>query len=117
LGQGVNYTKLTSTFLKVFKGLPVELDLIYYHFNGDETSTRQTGENADMMLRNTEKILLEHKMTASQCRVVQNSPEKMDDFMHGYGLIVSSVDRQSNKKSPLLDLLSRTPYPLFLCRQ
>ena len=117
LGQGVNYTKLTSTFLKFFKGLPVELDLIYYHFNGDKTSIQQTEENADMMLRNTEKILLEHEMTASQCRVVQNSPEKTDKFMQGYGLIVSSIDRQSNRKSPLLELLSRTPYPLFLCRQ
>jgi hypothetical protein len=117
LGQGVNYTKLIATFLKIFKGLTVELDLIYCHFNGDETSIQQSGENANMMLRNTEKILMEHAMTASQCRVVQNSPEKTEEFMQGYGLIVSSLNRQSNKNSPLLELLSRTPYPLFLCRQ
>jgi hypothetical protein len=117
LSQGVNYSKLTSTFLKIFKGLAVELDLVYYHFNDDETSMQHSGEDADMMLQNTEKILMKHEMTASHCRVIQDSTEKRDEFMQGYGLIVSSVYHQSNKNNPLLELLGRAPYPLFLCRQ
>jgi len=103
--------------LKFFKGIKVELDLIYFDFNGHEKSVQPQGETADTILRNAEKILSENKMPPAQCRVVQNSSDKAAKLMRGYGLVASSIYRQSSKKSPLLELLSRTPYPLFLCWQ
>lgn len=117
LSREVNYTKLIATFLKLFKGLSIDLDLIYCHFNRREKSARPKGEDADTILRNAEKILGEHEMTPAQCRIIQGSPDKADEFMRGHGLVVSSIYRQASKKSPLLELLSRTPYPLFLCWQ
>ncbi|MEE8480599.1 MAG: hypothetical protein V3T59_05095, partial [Desulfobacterales bacterium] len=117
LSSEVNYAKLIATFLKFFKGIKVELDLIYFDFNGHEKSVQPQGETADTILRNAEKILSENKMPPAQCRVVQNSSDKAAKLMRGYGLVASSIYRQSSKKSPLLELLSRTPYPLFLCWQ
>lgn len=117
LSRGVNYAKLISNYLKFFKGSPVELDLIYCHFDGHAKSPRSKGENADTMLRNAEKILTEHDVKPAQCRVVQTSANKAAEFMRGYGLVVSSIYRQTSKKSPLLELLSRMPYPLLLCWQ
>jgi hypothetical protein len=56
-------------------------------------------------------------MPPANCRVVQNSSDKAAELMRGYGLVASSIYRQTSKKSPLLELLSRTPYPLLLCWQ
>jgi hypothetical protein len=56
-------------------------------------------------------------MPPADCRVIQNSSDNAAELMLGYGLVASSIYRQTIKKSPLLELLSRTPYPLFLCWQ
>lgn len=117
LSSDVNYAKLIATFLKFFKGVTVEVDLIYCDFNGHAKSGRPKGEDADTILRNAEKILSENEMPPAHFRVVQNSSDKAAELMRGYGLVASSIYRQTNKKSPLLKLLSRTPYPLFLCWQ
>ena len=117
LSSEVNYAKLISKVLKFFKGVKVELDLIYCDFNRHEKSVRSKGEDPDTILRNAEKILSENEMPPVQCRVVQNSSDKAAELIQGYGLVASSIYRQTNKKSPLLELLSRTPYPLLLCWQ
>ena len=117
LSSEVNYTKLISTVLKLFKGVEVELDLVYCGFNGHSKSTQPTGEDAETILKNAEKILSENEMPPSQSLVVENFSEKVPEFIRGYGLVASSIYRQIGKKSPLLDLLSRTPYPLLLCWQ
>ncbi len=117
LSSEVNYAKLISTVLKFFKGVKIELDLLYCDFNGHEKSVRPKGEDSDTILRNADKILSENGMPSAQCRVVQNSSDKAAELMRGYGLVTSSIYRQTSKKSPLLELLSRTPYPLLLCWQ
>jgi hypothetical protein len=117
LSSEVNYAKLISTILKFFKGVEVELDLIYCDFNEHAKSVQPKGEDADTILRNAEKILSENEIPPAHCRVVQNSSDKAAELMRGYGLVASSIYRQTSKKSPLLELLSRTPYPLFLCWQ
>ncbi len=117
LSSEVNYTKLIATFLKFFKGVKVEMDLIYCDFNAHAKSVQPKGEDADTILRNAEKILSENEMPPAHCRVVQNSSDKAAELMRGYGLVASSIYRQTRKKSPLLELLSRTPYPLLLCWQ
>lgn len=117
LSSDVNYAKLISTFLKFFKGVKVELDLIYCDFNAQAKSVQPKGEDADTILRNAEKILSENEMPPEQCLVVQNSSDKAAELMAGYGLVASSIYRQTSTKSPLLELLSRTPYPLLLCWQ
>ena len=117
LSSEVNYAKLISKVLKFFKGGKVELDLIYCDFNRHEKSVRSKGEDPDTILRNAEKILSENEMPPAQCRVVQNSSDNAAELMQGYGLVASSIYRQTSKKSPLLELLSRTPYPLLLCWQ
>lgn len=117
LDGDVNYAKLIATFMKFFKGVNVELDLIYCDFNGHEKSIQPKGEDADTILRDAEKILSENEMPPAHCRIVQNSPDKAAELMRGYGLVASSIYRQTSKKSPLLELLSRTPYPLLLCWQ
>ena len=117
LSSEVNYAKLISKVLKFFKGGKVELDLIYCDFNRHEKSVRSKGEDPDTILRNAEKILSENEMPPAQCRVVQNSSDNAAELMQGYGLVASSIYRQTSKKSPLLEFLSRTPYPLLLCWQ
>ena len=117
LSSEVNYAKLIATFLKFFKGVKVGIDLIYCDFNAHAKSVRPKGEDADTILRNAEKILSENEMPPAHCRVVQNSPDKAAELMQSYGLVASSIYRQTSQKSPLLELLSRTPYPLFLCWQ
>lgn len=117
LDSKVNYTNLLSTFLKFFKGVPVELDLVYCHFNGFKKQDHPQSENPDTILQNAEKILSENEMTPAQSRIVEFSLDKTNESIRGYGLVVTPVYRQSGKKNPLLELLSRTPYPLFLCRQ
>lgn len=117
LCSSVNYAKLISTFLKYFKGVKVEPDLIYCHFNGKEKTAPSNTEDPEVILQNARKILSEHNMMPGKCSVVQNSASETGDFLRGYGLVVSSIYRQSSKRSQLLKLLSHTPYPLFLCWQ
>jgi hypothetical protein len=117
LSSEVNYAKLISTVIKLFKGVKVELDLVYCDFAGHTKSARPKGEDAGTILQNAEKILSENEMPPAQSHVVEKSSDKAAEFIRGYGLVASSIYRQTRKKSPLLELLSRTPYPLLLCWQ
>ncbi|WP_432734863.1 universal stress protein [Maridesulfovibrio sp. FT414] len=43
------------------------------------------------------------------------APEKAALEFHEYGMIVSAVDRNSTRKSPLVEVLARVSCPLLLC--
>lgn len=113
-----NVRGLISSFLRIFQGGKVELDLLSCEFEKRvEPIVREERKNSDAGLQSAEKILAERGWKPRERRVVQGTPEKVGHLLKDYGLTVSSIHREGGKKSDLLELLSRSPSPILLCWQ
>jgi hypothetical protein len=117
LDLAIDPSSAVRTFLKIFKGAGIDLDLLYFRFHNGGGTMRKEDSSPDGMLSYTRKLLAEGGQSPKSCRVIQGTPERLDELFRDYGLAVSSVHHVANKKSPLADLLYRIPSPLLLCSQ
>lgn len=113
-GDGVDHRKLIAGFLKVFKNTGLELDLLYYKFQEQDTVIFQDKEEAGSVLTEAEKILAAAGMPARRSQVLSGSPERVGDYLRNYFLVASTFP---SRKSPRLELLAHVLAPVFLCRQ
>ena len=97
------------------KDAPIDLDLLYFRFQNDDGTTRQEDTNSDAVLSHAGKLLADGGRSPKSSRIIQGTPERLDELFKDYGLAVSSLHHVKHKKSPLGDLLYRIPSPLLLC--
>jgi len=113
---GVDPSSLVKTFLKIFQGIEVDVDLLFCKFeHGGADTTLRREKDADAILAAASSLLAERGRTPKERRVVQDTPEKLGDLFKDYGLVVSSVHRLASRKSPLTELLHRIPSPILFC--
>jgi hypothetical protein len=112
-GLGVDPSSVVGTFLKTFEGAEVDVDLFYYKFPQGGATPLQEEKDPDIILSTARKLLADGGRTSKEYRVIQDAPEKLRDLFKDYGLVVSSVQRIANKKSPLTELLHRIPSPIL----
>lgn len=113
-----NVPRLISSFLRIFQGGKVEVDLLSCEFEKRaEPIVREGRKNSDASLQSAEKILVERGLKLGERRVLEGTPEELGHVLKDYGLTVAPIHRDGTKKSDLLELLSRCPSPILLCWQ
>jgi hypothetical protein len=115
LDSAMDRSSAVRTFLKIFKDAAIDLDLLYFKFQNDGGTTRPEDADSDAVLSHAGKLLADGGRSPKSSRVIEGTPERLDELFKDYGLAVSSMDHVTNKKSPLGDLLYRIPSPLLLC--
>lgn len=117
---------LVSTFLKIFEGTEIEVDLLHCKFQSagrpgfgkrEEDDSFLGREESDETLNTAKESLGEAGWTPNRCRLLQDTPVNIAASLQDYGLVVSSISGQKAMKGPLLELLSRVPSAILLCRQ
>jgi len=113
----VESKQLVSTFLKIFKGTKLNLDLIYCEFQESGKLSSKGKADANGTLNAVEKILLEQNWHPGDCRTIQGTPEEIGDVLRDYGLVASPLHHSISKKSNWFQLLSHIPSPILICWQ
>ena len=103
------------TFLKIFEGVEVDLDVLCFGLGTGGGTTREEEEKSDGMLSLVRKLLDEGGRSPKSCQVIQGTPARVEELFKDYGLAVTSVNDAADKKSPMADLLYHIPSPLLLC--
>jgi hypothetical protein len=117
LRGGVDPARVVKTFLKIFEGAEVEVDLLYCKFQHGSGDPFQETEDPDAILSAAKALLQDGGRSPKESRVSQDTPEGLGDLFKDYGLVVSSIQRGGSKADPLTELLSRIPSPILLCWQ
>jgi hypothetical protein len=117
---------LIATFLKIFKGTEIGVDLLHYGFQSagkvslrdksEATTSLRRGE-PDEILRSAERMLATEGWNTKESLVVHDTPNKIGDCMKDYALVVSCLPRQRGMKNELLEVLGRVPSAILLCRE
>ncbi len=126
LRDTTDLTSLISTFLKFFTKTGPEIGLIHFSFsepgrNGYKEKVEDSGasgrKNADRMLEDARAMLIEARRDRKESWIIQDAPEKLNEFLADYGLIVTQMPRNPSKKSRVMELLSHVPTAILLCRK
>lgn len=113
-GDDVDHHKLIENYLKVYKGSDLDIELLYYKFQEQDTVIFQDKEEAGSILTEAAKVLEAAGMQAKRIQVLSGSPERVGDYLRNYFLIASTFP---SRKGPRLELLAHVLAPVFLCRQ
>jgi len=119
-------TSLISTFLKIFAKPEPEVDLIHFSFpesrrKGFKEEVPNSGssrhKNADKKLEEARAILKKNGRDRKESWIIQDTPEKLNEFLIDYSLVVIQMPGKPAKKSPVTELLSHVPTAILLCRK
>ena len=117
---------LIPTFSSLFKGAELKFDLLHVIVQkpgllGLRKSAEKTAagmlEEDDEILTAAKGMLAESEWFPEATKVIRDVPAKIADFLQDYGLVVSCIMRQTARKSPMLELLSRVPSAVLFCWQ
>ena len=106
---------LMSTFLRIFGGAKIGVDLLSYKFKQTGLSFSPGEEEGDATIKDAGRLLASEGWTPGQSRVAQGPPAELVENLQEYGLVLAAIDRSFNKKSQLLALLDRVSSPVLLC--
>jgi len=115
LGEEEDLQSCASNFLKIFEGVPVDLDILCCNFkktkatSGQEAIPREGGAMHDV-----KKMLAAKGRMPRESRFIQGTPQSMEGSVRDHGLLLVSLSRGNLKKTPMLDLLSRCPIPMLI---
>ncbi|MGE4291769.1 MAG: universal stress protein [Desulfovibrio sp.] len=104
-------TDLVGRFLHLLDEPDVDFDLLAYEMDAPQSSETP----AEDRLRAASGLLREQGRVPARSGVLHGAPEAVAEELREYGLLVSSLDRKSGRKSPLTEMLGRVPCPLLLC--
>jgi len=101
-------------FFKIFKEVPFAPDLLCCQFSKKESS-REAKElqHSKVIVQELEETLSVQGKTSGNIRTIRGTPTSLSPYVQDYGLVISPAPKV---KSPLADLLSRSPSPMLLCR-
>jgi len=101
---------LIPQFCALLQEKEIDFDLCVYSL--DEFSQELQPED---IIQKATKILAENGLTPQRSFTLLTAPEKAALSLQEYGMIASAVDRNSTRKSPLIEVLARVSCPLLLC--
>jgi hypothetical protein len=127
LAEALDVTPLVSTFLKLFSTPKANVDLIHFALKKSgkpefrekirDDAVPAGCENACKMLKTAKGLLAEKGWNPKETWVIQDTGEKIGEFLSDYGLIGACLPRNVHKDSLMLDLLSRIPSAMLLCKK
>ena len=126
LRDNTNLTSLISTYLKIFAKPGLEVDLIHVSFPESgrkgfkekiENSKTSIHKNANKILEDAKVMLIENGREPKDSWIIQDIPEKLNELLIEYGLIVIQMPRNPVKKNRVMELLSHVPTAILLCRK
>lgn len=101
-------------FFKIFKEVQFAPDLLCCQFSKKESSKEAKKlQHSKVIAQELEETLAVQGRTPGNILTIRGTPSSMIPYVQGYGLIISPAPKG---KSPLADLLSRSPSPMLLCR-
>ena len=116
-----------STYLKLFKTPKSSVDLIHVSFNKPgkpefrealKGNIMPVGrENAYKLLEAAKDMLAKKECAPKDTWIIQDSSEKIVEFISDYGLLAACIPRSIHKDNPMLNLLSRVPSATLLCKK
>jgi len=113
-----------SSFLKIFTKPDPEVDLIHFSFpesgrkgfkekvEDSEPSTRK-----NKTLEDARAMLMENDREPKESWIIRDTPEKLNDFLADYGLVVIRMPGNPAKKNRVMEMLSHVPTATLLCRK
>jgi hypothetical protein len=117
---------LIPSFFKTLEGADLEFDLVHvkprkpgrltFREGKGGVESAEAGE-ADERIASARKMLAEAGWSPRRTRVVRGVPTGIADSLKDYGLVAASLPRQTDGKSVMLELLSRVPSAVLVCRQ
>ena len=126
LRENTNLTSLISTYLKIFTKPGLQVDLIHVSFPESgrkgfrehiEDSKTSIHKNANKILEEARAMLIENGREPKDCWIIQDPPEKLNEFLMDYGLVVIQMPGNPVKKNRMMELLSHVPTAILLCRK
>ena len=106
--------RLLSTFLRIFGGAKIGVDLLSYKFQQTGLSFSPGEEVGDRRIKDAGRLLGSEGWTPDQSRVAQGPPAELVEHLQEYGLVLAAIDRNFSKKSQLLALLDRISSPVLI---
>ncbi len=115
LGEENDLKPCLRNFLKLFKGVQVDLDILCCRFQKPENAAgREELPPGEGGLHAAEKLLSDKDRMPRKIRIIQGTPQSLEGPVRDYGLVLASLSRENIQKSPLVDLLSRCPSPILI---
>jgi len=124
LGELQDVEPLVSTFLKIFEGARLTLDMVCYtaqktgqaEFKRKITDTTAAGlGSAGRVLEEARSLLAKQGWTPNESRIIRGQPKEIGEMVgEEYGLVLARIPRSTGKKSLVLDLLSSVPSATLL---
>ena len=106
--------QLISTFLRIFGGAKIGVDLLSYKFKQTGLSFSPGEEEGDRRIKDAGSLLASEGWAPDQSRVAQGPPAELVENLQEYGLVLAAIDRSFSKKSQLLALLDRISSPVLI---
>jgi hypothetical protein len=127
LADAADAAALVPVCLKMFDPQKTSLDLIHFAFKtpGQPSFTGQIEANAApagreeafKLLETAKAGLAEKGWTPQATWAIQDSSEKIGEFLSAYGMIGACIPHHVHKDSLMLDLLGRIPSATLLCKK
>ena len=126
LRDSTDLRPLISTFLKIFRKSELTVDLIHFTFQRSwrpgfrermENSSIPGHGDAKKILEEARTMLTEKGWDLKEGLILQDTPEKLGEFLEDYGLVAACLPRNLAQKSRMMELLSRVPTAILLCRK
>lgn len=102
--------ELVSRFCRLLPDKKMDFDLCIYSLEDPDEEIQP-----EDIIAECKKLLNKEGYTPSRSYTLLTAPGKSASSLQGYGLMVSAIDRNSTRKSQLIELLARVSCPLLLC--
>jgi hypothetical protein len=117
---------LIPRFFKILEGADLELDTLHVKLKKPGRLSFREGEGdmessdageVDEISASAGKMLAEAGWSPRGTKVIRGVPSGITDCLEDYSLLAACLPRQTDREKPMLELLSRVPSALLVCRQ
>jgi hypothetical protein len=126
LSDETDLKPLILTFLKIFRKSELAIDLVCFTFQKSgragvmkkiEASSAPGQENANKMFGAARTMLAGNGWERKENWIVKDTPKRIGDFLVDYSLVAACIPRNAEKRNRVMELLSRVPSAILLCRK
>ncbi len=117
---------LIPRFFKTFEGAELTFDILHVKLQkpgrlsfreGKDGMNASDSREADQCIVSARKMLAEAGWSPREARAIRGVPAEIADSLEPYSLVFACLPRQTDGKDSMLELLSRVPSAVLVCRQ
>jgi hypothetical protein len=110
LDEKTDMNHLADTFCHLFADRKIDLDICAYAMDDLNQSP-----HPEELLSEAKGIMTQRGFTPLKTFSLLGSPESAAKSLHDYGMLVVNINRKSNRKSPLTEVLGLASNPILFC--